>query len=111
MTTTSSYPQLLGVAEGLGYLHSCNVTYVNLEGVYDITFPGTPPADGDKRSQISSSIHQEPQESRILVTPESLEIKILTVVGFGPLRLLHPRSGRMLPQLPRNQIYSHLGWS
>jgi len=39
-----TYPQLLGVAEGLGYLHSCNVIHGDLKGVRLSDYPGTRPA-------------------------------------------------------------------
>ena len=110
MGITSSYPQLLGVVGGLSYLHSCNVIHGDLKGVYDITYPGIPLADGDKHSQVSWSIHQETHELRILVTRESLEMKIPTMLGFTPLYGLYPRPGWVVTKLPRNMIYSHLGW-
>lgn len=34
--------QLLGIAEGLGYLHSCNVIHGDLKGVRAIAHPGAP---------------------------------------------------------------------
>ena len=34
--------QLLDIAEGLGYLHSCNVTHRDLKGVRAIAHPGAP---------------------------------------------------------------------
>ena len=110
MSITSSYPQLLGVVGGLSYLHSCNVIHGDLSGVYDITYPGTLLADGDEHSQVSWSTHQETRELRILLTQESLETRMLTVVGLNPLYGLHPRPCWVIPNLPRNPIYSHLGW-
>jgi len=38
----SPSPQLLGVAEGLAYLHSCSVVHGDLKGVRVITYLGTP---------------------------------------------------------------------
>jgi len=37
-----TFPQLLGVAEGLVYLHSCNVIHGDLKGVRVDTDPDTP---------------------------------------------------------------------
>ena len=109
MSITSSYPQLLGVVGGLSYLHSCNVIHGNLKGVCKITYPDTPLADGGKRSQVSWSTHQETHELQILLTRESLEIKKPILIGLHHLYGLHLRSG-VIPRLPRNPIYSLLGW-
>ena len=47
----SHFSQLLGVAGGLAYLHSCNVIHGDLKGVRCVTYLSTLPTDGHNTSR------------------------------------------------------------
>lgn len=65
--------QLLGITEGLAYLHSCNVIHGDLKGVRSVTYPVPSLPLTGTNSRTSWSTNLATPASRILVSPLLLE--------------------------------------